>query len=173
MTRRRLAAIAVAATLWAPLAACDDAGEGALDPDIAAGCAHFDFGSESLLVALASGTDVLETLSVPHQRYVISFEDTAADHYGYLDFAPAAAARYLLLLDADVPLVLTDLASNEVSPARIERQSPACAGAAVIYTFDLEPSVYTLTLGPTDATGLTAVLHQPPDADADAGAHQH
>ena len=26
MTRRRLAAIAVAATLWAPLAACDDAG---------------------------------------------------------------------------------------------------------------------------------------------------
>jgi hypothetical protein len=156
----RFARIAITAAFCVTPLACDDAFEGALDADIEAGCAIFSQAAEAALLARAAESGALETFSRPDQRYEVGFEDTALEHVGFLLFSPERSARYLFLLDVDLPIRVTDLASNEVAPARIERQNPACAQASVVYTFDLEPSVYTLRLGPTAAGAATLVLRQ-------------
>jgi hypothetical protein len=164
------------------LVACDDGedgthehGAGGTTADAAAelpdteGCEHMVEGPSA---AVTAGADAASAGAIAddHTRYDVTFVDLAGGQKGgAVTFAADETGDFHFFFDAAVPYQVADAAGTVVE---IEESSPGTEACTEIKQWDiveLAVGTYTLTFGPTDATGVKIVVEH----GGEAHDHEH
>ncbi len=123
-------------------------------------CEHMVNGPNKALTAATSSTGAPSAAAV-HTRHDITLSSE-----GYVSYEADEAAEFVVALDKNVTLAITDSKGAAVAAEKTETMT-ACAEVVVMHTFDFEVGTYNFKFGPTTETEVRMVIEE------EHGEHMH
>jgi hypothetical protein len=131
---------------------------GADEPSIdAEACEHFAEGPYTNVTASAARDATTPSVRGDHMAYTTTLPAGAV---GYVAFAAAEAADYVVLLDKPVPFQVLDAAGAMVTLEASETSSPECAEIRGKHTFELPVGTAYFALGPNMGMAVNLVVEE-------------
>lgn len=161
MFKSKLAFVSASAFAVAALiAGCqghDEEEPGHADADVEA-CGHMKGGPAAPLTAAAAFSATAPAVSNDHKRYDLTLAGTAGARVGFVSFAVARAAEYIVYTGAPVKLALKTAAMTEVAAESSASSVAACTEVKGRHAFDLGVGTYVLGFGPETVDTVSLVL---------------
>lgn len=120
------------------------------------GCEHLQSGPSTEVTAVSEGDGPL--VADDHQRYDITLVPLTGGNGGSVRFAADEDGEFIVYLDEDVPLAVTDGSGNPVAAEESSSSSETCTEVRGRIVFDLTVGTYHLHFGPTQASEVGVVI---------------
>ena len=121
------------------------------------GCEHLQEGPYTTVTATAARDGTAPAVAASHMAYTTTLPAGAV---GYVSFAAAEAADYVVFLDQPVPFTVFDASGAMRAIEASETSSPACAEIRGKHTFELPVGTAYFGLGPSTGTPVNLVVEE-------------
>ena len=148
-------------------------GEAGFD-EVAVACDHLEGGP---FTDVTFDGDTTPDVTPPHTHYRITLAaDEDGSYGGVMHFHPEAESHYIFMLNADVPLEITDGAGVVLHPTETMEAPAQCPEATRALMYSVPAAMHMIRIGPSAVESVGLVIHQPSAAHGEGGSggeHDH